>query len=468
MKNQSPLEILLIEDNQDHVHFIKRYLKASQFNITNITDGKKAIEYLESTEAKPDVILLDYHLPSLDGLDILRHFQYSETELAFIFLTVDDNIETAIEAMKAGALDFIPKSTKFYESLPLMIEKVHKIQQEKVEKKRIGQALKESEEKYRFLFEKGSDAIFLINHRSELIIECNTAAEDLYGYSRQQLLSLDFTDLIAATDTVQVSSPIKTNASIYHKKQDGTIFPIEHTENVFNWQGNAVRIAAIRDISERKTAEDKLLASLKEKEILLQEIHHRVKNNMQVISSLLKLQSDKTDDERIKKAIFESRNRIYTMAAVHETLYGAENLSSIDINTYVTKITKSLLQTYQESLSQIDFDIQADQINLDLRQASPLGLIINELLTNSLKYAFPDKKGGRMTIKINTRDDNQLELIVSDNGIGISSQLDWKNTTTLGLQLVKTLVEDQLNGSLELDRSSGTTFHIKFMINGST
>lgn len=465
MVNQDRVDIVLVEDNPDHVHFINRYLKPEKFNLTIITDGKKAVEYLESPQNKPDVVLLDYHLPSLDGLDILKHFQERNPEFAFIFLTVDDNIETAIEAMKAGASDFIPKSRKFYENLPSMVEKVRKIQAGKRERKQIEQALKESEEKHRFLFEKGSDAIILINATSEEIIECNTAAEHLYGYNRDQLLSLKFPYLVADPDGTGVSTHKSEDTSMYHKKQNGTVFPVELTDNVFNWQGNNVRIAAVRDISERKFAEDKLKSSLKEKEILLQEIHHRVKNNMQVISSLLKLQSDKTDNEETKRAIFESRNRVYTMSAVHETLYGTENLASIDVKTYLSKVAKSLLQTYQSEQGDVHLNITADELNLGIRQASPLGLILNELISNSLKYAFPGDKKGEISISVKKAGNQELEISISDNGIGFSETLDWQNSETLGLQLVTTLVKDQLNGTIQLNGESGTTFTIKFAIN---
>jgi len=217
-------------------------------------------------------------------------------------------------------------------------------------------------------------------------------------------------------------------------------------------------------ITDRKKVENQIKLSLKEKETLLQEIHHRVKNNMQVISSLLKLQSDSVDDDRIKEALKVNKNRVFTMSAVHETLYGSDNLSEIDLKSYLSKISEALVQSYSINPGEVSLNIDSEDIKINIAIASPLGLIINELITNSLKYAFLDDRKGEIDIAIKRVDGNDIELIIMDNGIGMGENFDWRKADSLGLKLVTTLVEDQLDGSISMDNKNGTKFIIKFNI----
>ena len=207
----------------------------------------------------------------------------------------------------------------------------------------------------------------------------------------------------------------------------------------------------------------KTTISLKEKETLLQEIHHRVKNNMAVISSLLSLQAKNTEDSHVKDILKESQGRIYAMSAVHETLHGSEKLSEIDLKSYLSKIATSIFQTYSTNHQKVKLNNNVEEIPIDLNQAYPLGLTINELISNSLKYAFPDEREGEICVSIKKLD-TELELTVMDNGVGIPKDLDWKNSKSLGLKLVRTLVENQLDGSVEMENTNGTKFTIKFNI----
>jgi PAS domain S-box-containing protein len=224
-----------------------------------------------------------------------------------------------------------------------------------------------------------------------------------------------------------------------------------------------VRIQIAMDITQRKQAEGKIKASLKEKNTLIDEIHHRVKNNMNVVSSLLKLQSNNIEDARIKDILKESQNRIYAMSAVHETLHGSENLSEIDLKTYLSKVTSSIFQTYAIAQDKVKLNIDIKEMPIGINQASPLGLIINELISNSLKYAFPGESTGEITVQMK-KQDKEIELIVMDDGIGMPDELDWKNAKSLGLKLVRTLVENQLDGSIDMENNDGTKFTIKFNI----
>jgi len=208
--------------------------------------------------------------------------------------------------------------------------------------------------------------------------------------------------------------------------------------------------------AQRLEAEGKLRGSYDEKVILLKEIHHRVKNNLQIIASLLNLQSRYIKDEPTIAAIRESQNRIRAMALVHEKLYRADDIAHISLNDYIQFLGTGLFQFYDARTRGIQLMLEIHDVDVDINSAIPLGLIINELISNSLKYAFPEGKHGEIAIRVQ-KDGSTLTILFTDNGIGIPGDLDWQNTQSLGLRLVNTLV-DQMNGTIVLDRSAGTRF----------
>jgi PAS domain S-box-containing protein len=207
---------------------------------------------------------------------------------------------------------------------------------------------------------------------------------------------------------------------------------------------------------QRLEAEAKLQASYDEKVLLLKEIHHRVKNNLQIIASLLNLQSRYISDKQTLAAIRESQNRVKAMALVHEKLYRSEDIAHISLHDYIRFLGTGLFQFYDAKVRGIQLSLDIHDVNVDIDAAIPLGLIVNELISNSLKYAFPDDRKGEIAISVK-KEGHTMTVVFRDTGIGIPADLDWKNTQSLGLRLVNTLV-DQMNGTVELDRSSGTQF----------
>ncbi|MBW2645587.1 MAG: PAS domain-containing protein, partial [Deltaproteobacteria bacterium] len=218
-------------------------------------------------------------------------------------------------------------------------------------------------------------------------------------------------------------------------------------------------VESLRDITDRKRAEEKVRASLREKEVLLREIHHRVKNNMQVISSLLKLQSKYIRDEKDVEMFIESQNRIKSMALVHEKLYQSEDLANIDFNEYVKHLANILFRSYGIDTGKIALKLDIEDVIIEVDTAIPCGLIVNELVSNSLKYAFTEDGKGEVKITLHSTDENEMELTVSDDGVGIPKDLDFRNTESLGLKLVNILTS-QIRGRWDLERSKGSKFHI--------
>ncbi len=208
-----------------------------------------------------------------------------------------------------------------------------------------------------------------------------------------------------------------------------------------------------QEIIERKEAEEQVKASLKEKEVLLQEIHHRVKNNMQVVASLLNLQKNRIDDEKSKAAFEESKDRINSMGLVHELLYQSESLHDFDLGNYVKKLADNLL-----GVGGVNLKLAIENISVGIDQAVPCGLVINELISNSLKHAFPEGESGMLQIKGRLLGD-EIELEIADNGHGMPKDFDIGNTRTLGHMLVKGLVENQLHGTWDMSSSKAGTKH---------
>jgi PAS domain S-box-containing protein len=244
---------------------------------------------------------------------------------------------------------------------------------------------------------------------------------------------------------------------------DGRIkYVHEQCETVFDESGKALRsMGTVQDITERKRAAERIERSLAEKEVLLKEIHHRVKNNMQVVSSLLMLQSRHIKDDTIRAIFNESRSRIHSMSLIHEKLYGSEDLAHIDFSEYVGVLVKELGSIYNRP--DVAFSVDMPGIFLDINTGIPCGLIINELVSNSLKHAFPE--GGKGKIIVGLRDDREgrYVLTVEDDGAGFPADLDFRDTSSLGMQLVTTLTT-QIKGTIELSTGHGTTFTITFPI----
>ncbi len=223
--------------------------------------------------------------------------------------------------------------------------------------------------------------------------------------------------------------------------------------------GSAIEIS--RQEGLRRKANKEIENQLKEKQVLLKEVYHRVKNNMQVIASMLKIQKDFTKDKKVQDILAASKDRIQSMALVHEKLYKTEDLAHIDFSDYVKSLSGQLLRTYGSDPEKIKLNIEIKFALLDINSAIPCGLIINELVSNAVKHAFPDDRKGEINISLQTDKENNYILTVSDNGIGLPGNIDFRNTKTFGLQLVNILV-DQLHSTVELEREGGTSIKITF------
>jgi two-component sensor histidine kinase len=221
------------------------------------------------------------------------------------------------------------------------------------------------------------------------------------------------------------------------------------------------RLQDYGQVAERERAEETFKASLRQQEVLLREVHHRIKNNLQIISSLLDIQASSVEDPHIVEMFMDIQNRVISMALIHETLYQSGNLRMVNFGVYVRTLAEQIFRSYNVAMDRISLQIRADEVMLDTNQAIPCGLILNELLCNCLKHAFPGERGGEVHIELRSEAAPQVTMLVRDNGIGFPSGMDSSHPETLGLQLVYSLTE-QLGGRLEIERNDGTTVKLTF------
>ncbi|MBU4536340.1 MAG: PAS domain S-box protein [Euryarchaeota archaeon] len=332
------------------------------------------------------------------------------------------------------------------------------------------EALKKSEDYYRAIFENSSAGMIILEKDTTISL-ANSEVESITNYPRREIEGRKTIKYFLSPDNLEDITGI-------HKTPVGESVKEEYETDIIDRYGNKKHVfitlapiprtdkhlASILDITDRKKAEEKIKNSLKEKEVLLQEIHHRVKNNLQIISSLLNLQTSNIRDPLDLEIFQESQDRIKSMALIHEQLYRSRDLASINFAIYIQQIMSHLFYSYTFKDKNIKLKLELEDINLEIDTAIPCGLIINEVVSNCLKHAFKGKNSGE--IKIVFKEEKGLHhLTISDNGIGFPLK-KMEKSTSLGLKLVQMLV-DQIEGELEIDskmevNNSGTSFYIKF------
>ncbi|MCX6280500.1 MAG: PAS domain S-box protein [Bacteroidetes bacterium] len=340
------------------------------------------------------------------------------------------------------------------------------------DQKQTQQKLLRSEEKYRKLHSTMTDAFCSVNMNGEMQ-EFNESYRSLLGYSEEELLKLTYIDLTPEKwhemEAGIVREEILPNGSsgVYEKeyiRKDGRIIPVEvRTFLIRDHEGTpAAMWAIVRDISERKSSEEKLRAALEEKETLLREAHHRVKNNLQTVMTLIGLRSPEIQDETSRGIIIQLQEQIRTISLIYQELFQAERLSRVAMQPYISQLLTHLLSTFHY-LKDVKTDVDCGDTVLDAQSAMPCGLIVNELVTNALKYAFPRDFSQPAYISVSLRrEGNACVLKVSDNGTGLPSSFDPDNPTSIGLSLVSLWAKGQMNGTLEIISLQGTTFVIRF------
>jgi PAS domain S-box-containing protein len=337
------------------------------------------------------------------------------------------------------------------------------------ELRRSKKATEESHEKFKSIFENAAEAIILFDCQGN-IIESNDKIEEIFGFKKDEIIGHNFMNIVSMMGMDSEETRIVFNHLISGNELKQVEWAIKNKngkEVIFRVRPSIIKrensitgiLLIMEDITELKKVETNLKNSLEEKEILLREIHHRVKNNLQIISSLLSLQRIQVEDKQTADILWECQGRVRTMAMIHENLYQSQDIGYINFGNYVEMLLNDIFNSYHVDERSINLNTQVESVDMGIETAMPCGLIINELATNSIKHAFPDGNGS-IKIELKSNSDGHV-LSFADDGIGLPEDANPQKSKKLGLMVVKTLV-NQLNAVMEIDRTNGTKFTIKF------
>ncbi|MDD1654337.1 MAG: PAS domain S-box protein [Methanomicrobiales archaeon] len=344
---------------------------------------------------------------------------------------------------------------------------------EVADRKRAEQALRIREAHLTAIFEAALRVAYIITSiegTRTTILDFSPGAEHTFGYRKDEVvgkpvalihLPEDIERLAAYQEKMQKKG-VEYSGELTMVRKSGERFPVLFSMYPLpSSDGILTRAVCVAiDITKRKQAEEKIRASLEEKEQLLQEIHHRVKNNMQVISGFLALQARKIRDPAVQQMFTDSENRIRTMALIHENLYQSRSFGRIRMQEYLGRLADFLLHSYAELAARVKTTVDAGEVTMDIDTAIPCGLVVNELVSNALKYAFPEGKEGTIRISLAPEPGGGYGMVIADDGIGLPPNVDFSTTDTLGLSLVHGLVTTQLGGTIGIERGQGTMYRI--------
>jgi PAS domain S-box-containing protein len=330
------------------------------------------------------------------------------------------------------------------------------------------------EERFRLVVEAAPSAMVMINAKGRIEM-VNAQAEQVFGYARHEMLGRPVEMLVperfrghhpglrSSFFAAPQARPMGAGRDLYGLAKDGSEFPVEIGLNPIETEEGPMVLSAIVDISDRKQKEERIQLALKEKDVLLGEVHHRVKNNLQIVYSLLDLQSSRITDQNALDMLRDSQNRIRSMGLIHQTLYQSKDFAKVDFRHFLDSLVPMLVGSYGANPDRIGLSIEAEQVLLPINAAIPFGLIVNELISNALKHAFPGGRTGQIRVRSSSEPGGRTVLSVADDGIGIPDGIDLAKTSTLGLQLVS-LLADQLGGKIVMRRSDPTEFVLSFAI----
>jgi PAS domain S-box-containing protein len=320
------------------------------------------------------------------------------------------------------------------------------------------------------LIDLAEDAIISIGEDQRIVL-FNQGAERIFGYRAKEAfgkpLDILLPERMAKLHRVQVADFARSGQTARHKnertqiwgrRKDGTEFPAEASISRVDAEGRTLLTVILRDISERVAADERLKESIREKEVLLREIHHRVKNNLQVMSSLLGLQARSVTQPETRQAFEDSQGRIHSMALIHEVLCASPNFARIDMDIYTRQLAEYRLRA-QSAGNRIRLTTELDQVYLDLEAAVPYGIVVNELLTNALRHGFPGHRAGEVRISLRQGPDLSVRLTVQDDGVGLAEDFDWHAAPSLGFRLIRMLAE-QLKAQIEVHPKNPTAVYL--------
>jgi len=456
-----PLNLLLLEDSDNDALllelFLKRGLEGCDLTMVNTLDD------FETALSRGffDAVISDYQLGTFTGMDAFERLQSTGSDLPFILVSGTMGDELAVQALKAGVCDFVAKSN--LSRLPSAIEREVAAAQVRRQKKAADHILQVNQHNLQALIENTDDCIWSINRNMQITI-LNHASKSCFSamYGVDLHAGMYFPD---ALPTAVMSNWDRIVKSAFTGQKSHHELPftfVDGNERIMDVSVNPILdsmgvISGVsffaKDITQRKLWEEQLGANLREKEILLAEIHHRVKNNLAIVSSILMLQQDKIEDELYKQVYTEAINKIKSIALIHEKLYQNKSLAEIEFSEYIRSLADSVASSMQVD-KQIRVDVDAEPMILDIISAIPCGLILSELITNAFKHAFRDQSTGRILIEFRNTGAG-FRLRVMDDGVRPDVLERVENSASVGMMIVRGLAE-QLSATLTFESDRGT------------
>ncbi len=462
------IEVLIVEDDSNDKELILLELRRGGFDpihkqVQTEKEFKEAIKCHEW-----DLILCDYSLPNFDGLTALKILREKDSETPFFIISGEIADTTAVQAMKDGANDYLMKDN-LHRLTPAITRELKDVQL-KLEHKKTQIAIAESERRLREAERIAQMGNWELDHKSLKMVW----SEQLYqifeiddcqnNISYEQFLSRIHPDDRIKTDlaikqSIEYREPLEVLCRIHLPGKKEKVVRML-SESVYDELNNPHRsMGVMQDVTKNIETELQLKQSLNEKQVLIAEIHHRVKNNLALIFSLLQLEMTGIDDQKTKEILFNSIMRIRTMSLIHEKLYSITDFSNVPFHTFTNSLTQ-ILSDHYNSDNRISVHFELEEVLLNVNQAMPVALILNELLTNAFTHAFGNGSKGTIRVSLQKEDD-QIRLAVSDNGTGLPKSVAGNDSDTLGLTIINLLTK-QLNGSINIHRKNGTEFNIHF------
>lgn len=459
--------ILIVEDEVTIARYLETLLVDLGYKITDkVNNGEDAIR--SAKECRPDLVLMDIRIKGeMDGIEAAEAIQ-SLQNIPVIFVTAFAEEERSKFSRMKMPFGYLLKPVK-KKDLEVSIEMALYAAKADARRKAVEEKLVTSEEINRAVVEHSDDAIVMVDENGEVVLLNYAAAQYLGGspedYRGRQVRSV-LSDIIENDRIDEYKQMIKARRFgrqniEFHFEDEIRIF--DSSINPVKIRNQTVWLSILRDITEEKHAERQIRESLKEKEVLLQEVHHRVKNNLQVISSLIGMQILRSRNEELKDVLGDFQNRIRAMALVHEKIFKSSDYSRIKLSLYIKNLVLSLVETLEAETSAIDFFFDIEPVEFDLGRAVCIGLIVTELFTNAVKYAFRKTGGGQISIRFRTDEKDCSTLVFTDNGDGLPEGFDAETSRSLGMKIVR-MFADQLHADMDITVNGGTQFVFKFAL----
>jgi PAS domain S-box-containing protein len=446
--------VLVVEDEPATAELMRRTLVRSGYSVEIASGVEDGLGALNNGSSDFDALLLDYHLPDGQPWQLAEAAKTHIPEVPVIFVTGVSDEGVAIEALRRGFADYVKKTTSFWNELPTVLERVVRLSH-------IKSRLDETSALMRAIVEQSSDLMAVCSGDGKLVY-VSPACLTLLRMDSAELVGRSWTEIVVPEDRDALMAALAgagentaQASTLRCSRKDGSEAWVEARFALLKTSSSAqpMIVFTLHDVTEQREHEEQLQTSLREKEVLLREVHHRVKNNLQVIQSLLKMRARLLPEGETRAAIEATVQRVHAISQVHERLYQRDDLASLSLGDYLRDLFNGVENTNSAERGQIQLQMDADDIQLHLDSAVPFGLLVNELISNCFKHGFPDGRNGTIEISVH-RVDGVVCLAVEDDGVGLPEHFDASKCGSMGLKLAGSLAH-QLGGRLRFTSTKG-------------